>query len=349
MSNDQCPSNGSMTNDQKGDAGVQQSISREPGNWTLGHWSLVIGHLRTIARPRTCLAVVVAIALLASAAVAWHGPGHVNATTLAVGGLPREVPAFFRAGASTIAENSKDPDLFRLPLFPELREQEAPEHYLDLELLAGVQPPPGRYAFVRLCAERKLDPSKVGLLPYAVTEWTQRLTIALAEHRRWPDDRDIQRKCLVYAGILAHYAQDLCNPLHTTIHYDGRPGPDGKPGKTGLHNRVDALLGRFMPADETVRAVEPEVFDKLMPAVLAELGRSHALVAKVLDMDKDIPAEEQARAADSPARKLGEERLAAAARFTASLYLTAWRQSEKLALPEWHTRPASSQPATQPK
>jgi hypothetical protein len=82
-------------------------------------------------------------------------------------------------------------------------------------------------------------------LPYAIAEWTERLSIAFAEHRKYPANPYIQNKCLVYAGFLAHYAQDLCMPLHTTIHHDGRANPDGSTPKTGIHPRVDSLVEKL--------------------------------------------------------------------------------------------------------
>src|SRR5581483_6890740 len=94
---------------------------------------------------------------------------------------------------------------------------EGPEHYLDSELLKDRPLPPTRYRFIALCAELNLDPSKVGLVPYAIAEGTERLAIAFAEHRKWPQNPYIQQKALVYAGRLAHYSCDLCMPLHTTI------------------------------------------------------------------------------------------------------------------------------------
>ncbi len=60
-----------------------------------------------------------------------------------------------------------------------------------------------------------------------MTEWTFRLTITLAEYRRWPDNPAIRAKCLVYAGILAHCAEDVRTPLHATIHRDGTANENG--------------------------------------------------------------------------------------------------------------------------
>ena len=64
--------------------------------------------------------------------------------------------------------------------------------------------------------------NEASTLPYSIAEWTQRLTIAFAEHRNDPENPHVRAKCLVFAGILSHYAADLHMPLHTSIHWDGR-------------------------------------------------------------------------------------------------------------------------------
>ena len=284
-----------------------------------------------------------ALALLCSAvpAGAWHGKGHHVATTLAIEAAGGDLPKFLTAGAPTAAHCSLDPDLFTHPIAPAaLHGAEAPEHYFDVELLAGAAPPATRYEFLALCARKGLKGDKVGLLPYAVTEWTGRLTVALAEHRANPDNPHVRTKCLVYAGILSHYAEDLCQPLHLTVHWDGRAKADGTSPRTGIHKRVDALLGklRFDKA-AVLKGVRPEAFDKLLPAVLAEIGRGHRLVDRVYEIEKHLPAMDKPLAGNTPAGRFAAERLTAAVRFTASLHATAWKDSRTIKLPSWYTRP----------
>ena len=291
----------------------------------------------TFLRFAACAAVVA----LAGEAGAWFGPGHEIATRLAVRALPPDAPLFFRRGWRTVAHCSQDPDLFRIRSLPQLRSREAPEHYIDLELLGGAKLPPTREQFSALCARKKLTVWKVGAVPYAVAEWTQRLTLAFSEYRRWPKNPAIRAKALVYAGLLAHYAQDLCQPLHTTIHFDGRVPPGGKSPRSGVHAKVDALIQKA-PADDAERlpGLRPRVFASVLDEVAAELMRSHALVGRVYAIEKGLPAMDKPLARNTPAASLADERLRAAAEFTASLYLTAWRDSAKLKLPGWHTRKA---------
>ena len=292
---------------------------------------------------------VAAVLCLSAPALAWHEEGHQAAARAAVAALGRDsLPAFFLAGADAVAHASLDPDCFTRPIAPaELHAAESPEHRFDLELLEGNRPPNRRYEYVALCAARKLDPSRPGFLPYAVAEYTQRLTVALAEHRRWPDNPYIRRKCLLYAGLLSHYAADLCQPLHTTIHYDGRAGADGNSPRSGIHLKMDALLGKLaVDANRPLADLKAAPFDDLMAGIWAEVAASHAPVDRVYELEKDLPAYEAALDANSPSARFAADRLRACARFTASLYLTAWRDSQSIRFPEWHKRePAATAPS----
>ncbi len=290
---------------------------------------------------RRCVFMILMIALLACApAQAWLAKGHRAAATQAA--MATTLPEVFAKEANFIAHCSVDPDNFTRPVGPpELHDAEASEHYFDVEKLEGKAPPATRYEFLALCYKSGLDPRKVGLLPYAITEWTERLAVALAEHRKWPHNVFIQHKVAMYAGMVAHYACDLEQPLHTTIHYDGRVKADGASARTGIHLKVDALLSKLPPGTTAAPAGGVEAYDNVLQGVLKEFAASHALVDKVYELEKDLPAAEAQMDAASPAAALAAERLAACVRFTTSLYLTAWRMSEKIDLPKWHQREES--------
>ena len=297
------------------------------------------------APKRTVLLAVAVLLLPAGLALAWHGRGHHVATTLALEAADK-LPEFLSDGAATVAHCSLDPDLFTRPIGPkELHLAESPEHYFDVELLAGAAPPDDRYAFLKHCAAKGLDPRKVGLLPYALTEWTQRLTVALAEHRAYPDNPHIRTKCLVYAGILAHYAADACQPLHLTIHWDGRADPNGESPRTGIHKNVDALLGKLtFDRSAVLKDVKPAAFEKLLPSVLDRIGKGRKLVETVYKLEKDLPPMDAPLKAESPAGRFAADRLRAAVAFAASLYLTAWMDSKNIVLPTWYKRPYDPPP-----
>lgn len=289
------------------------------------------------------LVMVGIVFLLAMDSAAWHQVGHAQATKQALAILPESLPAFFREGEATILTSSSDPDLFTKPIAPPmLHAAEAPDHYFDCEILEGVDLPADRYAFLKIVYARGLEPSKVGLLPYSITEWTGRLQCAFAEYRAWPDDKAIQAKCLLYAGVLAHYAEDLCNPLHTTIHYDGRIQADGSKSGKGIHLRLDALIQKTPPVPAEALPERIEAYDDVFAGVMEAFRVSHALVDWVYELDGNIPSLDDPVPANSPAVEFAQERKAAAIAFTARLFLTAWQNSAKITLPKWYVHPGST-------
>ena len=294
---------------------------------------------------RATVAVSFLVAVLAAAsAVAWWAPGHRRATRTAIAALGDQVPAFFGEGAAAIVHGVTDPDMLREAAGRELGSTEGPEHYFDIELLDGAAVPPTRRRFLRFCREKKLEPAKVGLLPYAIVEWAQRLTVAFAEHRKWPDNPHVRAKCLVYAGILAHYAQDLCQPLHTTVHFDGRTRPDGASPRSGIHMKMDDLLGRVkLDTSEAAKDVKPRVLDDVLRAVVEEVKRSNAMADRVYELESQLPTKDTSWTPTRPVRELANERLCASARMTADLFLTAWRQSADVKLPNWLERTSGGQ------
>jgi hypothetical protein len=280
------------------------------------------------------LVILLCSGALGTEAGAWWGDGHGLMTRAAMLALPEEVPAFFREGGALAANVSFDADLFKHRAVPQLDNAEHGEHFIDLELLEGKALPLERYDFIELCQKMGLDPERVGLVPYAIAEWTQRLAIAFAEHRRWPHNEPIQQKCLVYAGFVAHYAQDLCQPLHVTVHFNGKKLEDGTVVGKGIHEQVDSVLERigFAP-QELAQGLVPAAIDSLMGGIAAQLEESHALVDQVYALMGKWEDEK-----DPQVGALAQERAREAVRFTASLYLTAWQKSAQIRLPGWLKR-----------
>ncbi|HTE19820.1 MAG TPA: hypothetical protein VK689_15760 [Armatimonadota bacterium] len=288
---------------------------------------------------RYLLIAGVAAVLGALPAGAWWPRGHSIVAEAAVRALPAEVPWFFREGHGMVAHMAQDPDVLKNRETPALRDAEEPEHFIDMELLEGRTVPATRHEFLKQCAAAKLDPRKVGLLPYSVAEWTERLTMAFAEHRKWPENPYIRSKCLMYAGILSHYSGDLCMPLHTTVHHDGRLKADGTSPRTGIHAKVDSLIEKLplQPAGlASGQKVEPA--SELMPVILAEIQASHAQIDRTYALEAGLPPESGPWTASPEVTAFATERARAATRFTASLYLTAWRKSAGIQLPPWLQR-----------
>ena len=294
---------------------------------------------------RSVVGVVLGILLLPSVSLAWWGGGHDLITLAAVRATPEDVPAFFREGERAVAHMVYDPDMMKNRGVPLLRGAEHGEHYLDLELLKGRALPRTRYAFIKLCYELGVKPEQVGTLAYAVSEWTERLTVAFAEHRKWPDNPYIQSKCLMYAGILAHYSEDMCQPLHLTVHFNGRKQEDGTVLHKGIHERVDALPETMkMDPNELAKGLKVVPIDSLMTEVIAQLNRGFLLVDSVYALADRLPKYGQKDwKADEEVIAFANERVRESVRFTASLFVTAWKNSATLKLPGWLDRNIDTQ------
>ena len=274
--------------------------------------------------------------ILTTPAWAWWGGGHDILTQASVKTLPDELPKFFRSAGKMIAHCAYDPDISKNRDMLHARAAEYGEHYFDLELIKENPVPADRDAFIALCAEMRLKPSKVGFLPYAVAEWTERLTVAFAEYRKWPDNPMIQYKCYVYAGFLAHYAQDMCQPLHLTVHFDGIVQKDGTKLHAGIHEKVDASIEmlKLDPA-ELAKGQQVKPVGDLMPTIVKQIKAEHSFVDRVYELVDDY---QNLQNPSSPLLDFTKDRSREAVRWTASLYLTAWKLSENVRLPGWLER-----------
>lgn len=280
--------------------------------------------------------VVLLVLIFSSTSFPWYPVTHGIFSEQAVLILPGGVPLFFKQGAAAIAHYSWDPDVAKILYQSALNDREYPEHFLDYEYVENFELPEHRHKYIALLYENDLDPKVTGYLPYAVVEWTERLEIAFAEHRRWPDNSYIEDKCLVYAGILAHYAQDLCMPLHTTMHYDGIV-KNGKSPRTGIHALIDGIVEDMnYNVEDAVKGIKVEpVKGELFPFVMEELKGSHSLVGEVYKMEDKFLNKDYD---DSGIIEFVEERSKAAVEFTATLFLTAWEKSKYIKLPDWLMR-----------
>ena len=306
-----------------------------------------IPHMKRVLFTPALLCVVVFS--LCPSAYAWWPQGHGILSEAAVRSLPPETPQFFRDEAKIVAHYSFDPDVAKNKAAPHVTNAEYSEHFFDWELiekplaesLSGNRAlPEARYEFLKFCFQNKVEPNDVGLLPYAVAEWTERLTIDFAQHRRWPQNKAIQNKCLVSAGTLAHYAEDLCQPLHVTIDHDGRANADGSSPKSGIHALVDGFVEVLeLSTRELALGQKIESVGELLPAVVAEIHNSRAQIETVYGLQAVLPkAGAKPGATDPAVIRFTNERSREATRFTAALFLTAWRRSADVELPVWLKR-----------
>ena len=277
--------------------------------------------------------------LMIDSTSAWWAGGHVILSKAAVHALPDDVPNFFRNSDSMIAHCSADPDIANNWNVPHLRSTQHPNHYLDLELLKDNDLPKTRQELINLCNQLKLDPEKVGFLPYEIIEATERLALSFAEHRKYPQNSYIQQKCLVYAGLLGHYSEDACQPLHVTLHHNGRVNTDGEIiAHKGIHYKVDAIIEHvgFTP-NQLTKGLEIQALDDLGKDVLTVILTKHSEVKKLYELADQFPSENETDPTLSPeVADFVKHMAVSATQFTAQLYLTAWQMSKDITFPSWY-------------
>jgi len=296
--------------------------------------------MKTIMR-RAAVCLLAIVGLL-SPAWPWGNEGHIAINRVAAEKLPPDVPAFLRKASAQLAYLGPEPDRWREPTELALKRSQEPDHYIDLELIEGMNLPPDRYSFYRALEARRqqtpghpedLLPERVGLQPYIAMEVYQRLIVAFREYRRAmarhrsPDFAEAN--AIFYAGWLGHYVGDASNPLHTTIHYNGwvGPNPNGYTTANTIHWKMEGIF-----VAENLKQLE---FADLVPAqprrltdpfedYLKYLRESHQYVETVYQLEKAGGFDGQGTAAS---REFIRQRLAAGATMLRDMWYTAWLQS----------------------
>lgn len=286
-------------------------------------------------------ALLVAAVLIAACefVYAWWPAGHKIVTEAAVSILPSDMPKFFRKAAPTLAGYAVDPDVIKNQSVPALAQFEHPRHFIDMELLKGEPVPAARADFDRLCIKLGTTPDTIGTLPYTIQTEYERLVMAFAEHRKYPKDAAIQAKILYIAGALSHYTADAVQPLHTTVHYDGRVGTDGKSPRSGIHAKMDALLANCaLTPDEVSRGLKVEAAQDVFSAVMTVIEASSRLVDKVYELEPKLPSAENKTipVVDKDVRDFAFALARNGASLTAKVWYSAWINSAKVVLPGWY-------------
>ena len=281
--------------------------------------------------------------LAAPAALAWGEKGHYIVNEAATVALPPDMPAFFHQAYPELIWLAYDPDRWKSGAPESLAAVNDPDHFLDLEYVAGLDLPPSRYKYIDLLYSsgrlRKHGITSVepGFVPWRIAELTQTLQI---HFRNWRfstpgtvERAALERDIIHFAGILGHYAGDSANPHHATWHYNGWVGPNPEHFATdcGTHSRFES---NFVSHAVDVAQVHPKVaatpalYTDYFQAGLQSIKNSNALVEALYRVDRDGGFDPigppKAEGVD-----FATDRLAAGATLLRDLWWSAWQNSAK--------------------
>jgi len=270
-------------------------------------------------------ALLLVVLVVASDARAWGPRGHVLVTRGAVSAASA-LPPWFRDAERALVELSISADRWRSieRQVPALRAL-APDHFFDLDIWGASSLPNERWGYVREAERRRLEPSQIGFLPFALLEQYGMLISGFREARRGrPGARE---ESLTAAGTIAHLAGDAVVPLHATKHHDGWVGenPRGFRRARGIHRWFESeLVGRHDVAWLGVPPGSVGASKDVRRDVIGTIEASLALVPRLYE------AELRAHRSgdDSAARALVRERAAAGAVLVAAIWQAAWRDAQ---------------------
>jgi hypothetical protein len=288
-------------------------------------------------------AVLTSLLLLQTqGAVAWGNEGHVYVNRVAAQKIPSDMPSFFRHAVAEIAYLGPEPDRWRSQSEFTLKNAQEPDHFIDLERVAWLDPlPRGRYEFYRKLSDKRAAatenpddylPERVGLQPYITIEIYDRLKAAFREYRglrqQHKPTAPVQHTIVFYAGWLGHYVADGAQPLHTTIHYNGwvGPNPNGYAAQRGIHSQFESIyVAQNIASKDFAKLVHPpQRLADPFGHYVAYLKDSNRLVEKVYELEKAgaLNGKGSAEAFD-----FTTHRLAAGAQMLLDLWYTAWLES----------------------
>src|SRR5579872_7207787 len=281
----------------------------------------------------------------------WGNEGHEYVNRVAAQKIPATMPRFLRRAVVEIAYLGPEPDRWRNPSEFALKNAQEPDHFIDLERVAWLDPlPPGRYEFYRKLYDKRAAalahpeadpanehpddylPERVGLQPYITMEVYGRLKAAFREYRQrvaaHQPTQAVQQAIIFYTGWIGHYVADGAQPLHTTIHYNGwvGPNPNGYTTEHGIHAKFEtAYVGQNITSKDFAKFVHaPQRLADPFSEYLAYLRESNRQVEKVYAIEK---ANGFNGKGSPEAFDFTTYRLAAGSQMLLNLWYTAWLES----------------------
>jgi hypothetical protein len=276
---------------------------------------------------------------------------------LAAQSLPADVPAFLRTpdAINEIEYLGPEPDRWRSRAEAELSAEQAPDHFIDLELADVIGTLPRNryeyiadlYAYAAAHPDRaaELRPEHVGFQPYITEEVWQRLKSAMRDYRQLSaahhDTKPVEAAIVFYAGWLGHYVADGSQPLHVTIQYNGwvGPNPNGYSTAHSIHSQFESAFvsANIRPADVQERMMPLHPIGDEWTDYLAYLRHTATFVEPLYRLDKNHGFD---GAGTPEAKQFTAERLAAGASMLRDMIAAAWVKSAE-PVPDWHQRGAA--------
>jgi hypothetical protein len=291
---------------------------------------------------RRVLLVVICLESFILPAWPWGKEGHSAINHVAAEKLPPDVPAFLRNAADQLAYIAPEPDRWRETSELALKRSQEPDHFIDLDAIAGMELPRDRYSFIQALEVRReetpghpeaLLPDRVGMQPYITIEVYERLVVAFREYRRalleGSNFSFPEADAIFYAGWLGHYVGDGANPLHTSENYNGwtQLNPRGYTTSNTMHWKME---GVFVASNlkqlgfAELISPQPRRLTDPFHDYMQYLYDSHKYVEAAYQLEKQGGFNGEGSAAS---RDFIRHRLAAGATMLRDMWYSAWLQS----------------------
>jgi hypothetical protein len=267
----------------------------------------------------------------------WGETGHRIIGDVAAGALPDQMPQFFRDARAQLAYLNPEPDRWRdraeIRLDSALNDFQAPEHFIDMELVPGnALNAKSRYAYIDSLAAHGLKTATTGFLPYRILELTQSLRV---DWRLWRVEKDsavkrmIEQRIINDAGLVGHYIGDGANPHHATMNHDkwvAAENPKGFTTTGGFHSRFESryVESHMTAADVAplVAKMAPRVISPVRDGVWSYLQTTLGQLDRLYSLDKIEPFGPDTKSAEH--KQFTAERLAAGAQMLRDIWWTAY-------------------------
>ncbi|MGB0428216.1 MAG: zinc dependent phospholipase C family protein [Flavobacteriales bacterium] len=188
--------------------------------------------------------------------LSWGFFGHRTIAEWGIYALPDPLFEVYHPHQTYLIERS---------VFPDVRKNADPDeycrHYIDLE----------HWDTVDLSVNYADTCLKEGTLPWVILKQYKALVYSFRSQNA--------HAVLRYSGDLAHYASDLCVPLHTTENYDGQ-----LTSQEGIHALWETHLLEQNDWKYQYYGIHADTIKFLDRRIKAELEHSHGLVTTLLDV-----------------------------------------------------------------